>query len=236
MLHKEQILKAAFSQMILAVVIVFLTLTVSKYFKYFIGVVFLNLTVLFFKFISLHGERDRKSGVMKTAMHPFEVDRKESRKRPEKSTISMARADLSLKESTLRAGISDLTETKKGFEQFIVKHIVPLSDHGINDSVDSLDTSSNDLLRNIARRGFSSYDKNSADHRRVMYHLLRKVFGERDIVVEHDCMVYCYVNREFLKTWGDPVLAYLFMICCAVKNGNEWFDKKDMHFIDGLLP
>lgn len=140
---------------------------------------------------------------------------------------------MNLKESIQRAGISDLLSMRKKFEKFIIKNV--LTDSNFNDSIDSIDMSTHDLLQKIIKHGFISYDRKSTEHRKFIYNALRRVFGEKGIVVEKNTMVYCYINKDKIESWGDPVLAYLFMICCAVKDGNEWFDIRGMNFLNDLL-
>lgn len=58
MFTKEKIIRATYFQLLLILALVMLTITISKYFKYLLGVVFLNMAALFFKFISLNSKRN----------------------------------------------------------------------------------------------------------------------------------------------------------------------------------
>ncbi|ELA47180.1 hypothetical protein VCUG_01369 [Vavraia culicis subsp. floridensis] len=239
MVTKEKIIKATYYQFISIIVIVILTVTVNKHFKYLLGLVFLNMSILFFQYISVCQRNgvDTERAVIR-ALKPKKCKKREDISEQQKDILdgsSIMDTNLSLKESTQRAGMSDLAATRRGFEKFIVQYVIPVSSSSMDDSIDSMDMTTHDLVKNILKHGFISYDRKKIEHRRVMYELLRKVFGERGIVVHPECMVYCYVNKERMESWGDPVLAYLFMVCCAVRDNNEWFDRKGMRFLDELL-
>ncbi|ELQ76315.1 hypothetical protein THOM_0691 [Trachipleistophora hominis] len=239
MVTREKIIKSTYYQFILIIIIIVLTITINKYFKYLLGLVFLNMSILFFQFIGAcqRNEADRDVP-RKKIERPRRITKKQNEKVQQKEIAddnSINDINLSLKESTQRAGIPDLPVMRRGFEKFIVQYVIPVSKSNVDDSIDSTDVSNYDIVDNLVKHGFISYDRKKPEHRRVMYVMLRRVFGERGIVVHPECMVYCYVNKERMESWGDPVLAYLFMVCCAVRDGNEWFDKKGMHFLDELL-